>query len=760
MRGVLVVGTVVAALVAGCSSGGSDGADPAPDALEAGTVEIDAHGGVGQVWLVAEPDLDVVLLDAAGEPVTTEVIDDEGVVHEREERTTDGNGALMIRYVEPGDFLVRRADDPEITSEVVTVTTIDDHPDPEFYESQEIGEGFGYLTARDGTQLSINVTLPGPIDEGPYPTVIEYSGYDPSNPNPSPVTISKTIAGNQGFATVGVNMRGSGCSGGAFQLWEDPHATDGYDVVETIAAQPWVKGHQVGMVGISYPATAMLYAASTQPPSLAAIAPMASYDDGFRALLWPGGIQNKGFAREWVEGRYEDSDPDNVEWVSEIIDGGDETCADNMVLRDQLLDLPTLIDQLPYFPEINDLGERFAPESFVDQINVPTFMVSAWQDEQVGGHAPTMIDDLTGMDDLYVTLTNGLHAEGLANPSVLQRWLEFLQLYVAEEVPDTSSLHAFGQVVAGEVIRDPAAAAEVPAPEERFADDPTYEEALDRYREDRGVRVLFDNGDGEGVQPGVAAAGFEASFDAYPPAEMEPTTWYLGADGSLVPEEPTSDDAADEYTSDPTLRPEGVLVEDEDPWERLPTYDWAPAVDGASLAYASEPLAEDTVMVGSASADLWIQSSADDADLQVTLTEIRPDGSETYVQSGWLRASKRALDEERSTETQPLITQLEGDAAPLPDGEFELVRLEVYPFAHAFREGSRVRIVISAPGGDRARWFFDTPTEPTDITVARSAAHPSAIVLPVVPGVEVPTDLPPCPSLRGQPCRPYVAPGS
>ena len=66
VRGVLVVGTVVAALVAGCSSGGSDGADPAPDALEAGTVEIDAHGGVGQVWLVAEPDLDVVLLDAAG----------------------------------------------------------------------------------------------------------------------------------------------------------------------------------------------------------------------------------------------------------------------------------------------------------------------------------------------------------------------------------------------------------------------------------------------------------------------------------------------------------------------------------------------------------------------------------------------------------------------------------------------------------------------------------------------------------------------
>ena len=755
---------VAAALLAGCSGSGSEG-DAGADAgaagvLEAGTVEIDAHGGVGQVWMVAEPNTDVVLLDAAGEPVTTEVIDDEGMLSEQDERTTDANGALMIRYVEPGDYLVRRADDESITSEVVTVTSIDDHPDPEFYESQEIGEGFGYLEARDGTLLSINVTLPGPIDEGPYPTVIEYSGYDPSNPDPSLVTISKTIAANQGFATVGVNMRGSGCSGGAFQLWEDPHATDGYDVVETIAAQPWVKGHQVGMVGISYPATAMLYAASTQPPSLAAIAPMASYDDGFRALLWPGGIQNKGFAREWIEGRYADSDPDNVEWVSDLIDGGDETCADNMVLRDQLLDLPTLIDVLPYFPEINDLGERFAPETFVDQITVPTFLVASWQDEQVGGHAPTMLDDFTGVDDLYVTLTNGLHAEGLANPTVLQRWLEFLQLYVAEEVPDTSQLGGFGQIVAGEIIRDPEAAAQAPIPEERFDDVSSYDDALARYREERGVRVLFDNGAGAGVPPGVAMAGFEASFDAYPPTTMAPTTWYLGADGALTDQEPTATGVADRYTSDPTLRPESVLVEDEDPWERLPTYQWEPAVDGASLSYATAPLAEDTVMVGSASADLWIRSSTDDADLQVTLTEIRPDGSETYVQSGWLRASKRAIDEERSTETQPLITQREGDAEPLPEGEFEQVRLEVYPFAHAFRAGSRVRIVISAPGGDRARWLFDTPTEPVDIEVARSAEHPSAIVVPVVPGVDVPTELPPCPSLRGQPCRPYVAPGS
>jgi hypothetical protein len=33
---------------------------------------------------------------------------------------------------------------------------------------------------------------------------------------------------------------------------------------------------------------------------------------------------------------------------------------------------------------------------------------------------------------------------------------------------------------------------------------------------------------------------------------------------------------------------------------------------------------------------------------------------------------------------------------------------------------------------------------------------PSRLILPVVPGVTVPTGLPPCPSLRGEPCRPFT----
>jgi len=39
--------------------------------------------------------------------------------------------------------------------------------------------------------------------------------------------------------------------------------------------------------------------------------------------------------------------------------------------------------------------------------------------------------------------------------------------------------------------------------------------------------------------------------------------------------------------------------------------------------------------------------------------------------------------------------------------------------------------------------------------LAHSRSMPSRIILPVVPGVAVPTGYPPCPGLRGEPCRRY-----
>ena len=66
-----------------------------------------------------------------------------------------------------------------------------------------------------------------------------------------------------GFTVVDVNMRGTGCSGGAFDFFEPLQSLDGYDVVETVAHQPWVAHGKVGMMGISYGGISQLFTAQT-----------------------------------------------------------------------------------------------------------------------------------------------------------------------------------------------------------------------------------------------------------------------------------------------------------------------------------------------------------------------------------------------------------------------------------------------------------------------------------------------------------------
>ena len=41
------------------------------------------------------------------------------------------------------------------------------------------------------------------------------------------------------------------------------------------------------------------------------------------------------------------------------------------------------------------------------------------------------------------------------------------------------------------------------------------------------------------------------------------------------------------------------------------------------------------------------------------------------------------------------------------------------------------------------------------VAIAYGPNQPSDLLLPVVPGIGVPTGLPPCPGLRGEPCREY-----
>ena len=57
-------------------------------------------------------------------------------------------------------------------------------------------------------------------------------------------------------------------------------------------------------------------------------------------------------------------------------------------------------------------------------------------------------------------------------------------------------------------------------------------------------------------------------------------------------------------------------------------------------------------------------------DLQATISEVRPDGKETFVQGGWLRGDMRKLDAAKSTPLEPVLSLRAADVSPLPSNKY------------------------------------------------------------------------------------------
>jgi uncharacterized protein len=678
--------------------------------------------------------------------------------------TVDEQGSLMFRNIPPGAGYVVKTKSNESSRALTVMSMESSQPDPQRYAQQELKAGYNYLTMRDGTTLSAWVTLPP--GKGPFPTVVNYSGYNPSEPrapNPDfaflcddfpvlctpPTDPSALYAGMLGYATVSVNMRGTGCSGGAYDYFETMQLLDGYDVIEIAAAQSFALHHQVGMVGLSFPGISQLFVASLRPPGLSAIAPMSVIGSTDSTFL-PGGILNDGFAVKWVKEVLKKAVPFGQGWERKRVDAGDTVCAENQLLHSQLVDNVAQAKQIAFYrPEVLD---RLNPAVFAEKINVPVFLVGAWQDEQTGPYFFLLFDKFVNAPALRVTATNGVHIEGFG-PYQLLEWHTFLELFVAKRVPlDPVKFRNISSLLYGAFFKSP-----LKLPAARFSSSPTYADALAAWKAEPPFDIRFENGAGRTGDPGAPEATFGHRFKLWPPSETSPLELHFQRGARLSAVAPIDSTSSSEFTLAPLAGATGVLAPNANVWDKLPKYNWAPQRVGEAAVFEGEPLLQDTVFSGTASFDVWLKSPVDDADLEVTLSEVRPDGQEMYVQSGWLRASYRQPGP-RATRLWPAQTLLESDWSPLPIGVWTPVRVGTAAFAHVMRAGSRIRVSIDTPGGVRAEWRFSLKTFPQTVAyqIGHDVSHPSTIVLPRVSDVSVSTPLPACPSLRGQPCRPHV----
>jgi predicted acyl esterase len=658
-------------------------------------------------------------------------------------------GGIVFRRVEPGrGYTVDDGEGP--TPKFSVMTTKPKPPSPGIYDQKLPTKGYGYLTTRDGTKLAIDVRLPsGP---GPYPTLVEYSGYGYANPAGAESGISP-VATLLGYAVVDVNMRGTGCSGGAYDFFEPLQGLDGYDVVETVARQPWVAKHRVGMVGVSYGGISQLFVGQTNPPSLAAIAPM-SVIDNTQTTLYPGGILNTGFALQWAQDRVDDSQaagPDSGQgWAWDRIQNGDTTCAANQDLHPEAVNLLAKVRRNSYYRPAS--ADPLNPSLFVHKIRRPVFLACQWTDEQTGGHCPNLADRFTGTDKKWITFTNGVHTDSL-DPETFNRWFDFLSIYVAGQKPSLPpAVKASAPALYNAVLGVPG----VQLPDDPIQEQPSLAAAKKMFEAQPPIRVLYDNGAGD--DPGKPVPGFERSYRRFPPAGDE-RSWWFGRGGRMTVKRKGR--GADRFTWNDEARPPTDFTGDTgsgDLWTDHPSYEWSQNPPGTAASYVSGRLGRDTTVLGAGEVQVWVRSQAKNVDLQATVSEVRPDGKETFVQGGWLRTGARKMVRSESSLGEPVPDLSKRAEQTLPKGTWVKVRIPLYYQGHVYRKGSRVRVTISAPGGDQPIWAFAEakPDATPWVAIAHDRRHSSRLVLPVTKDGPAPTGLPPCPGLRGEPCRDYV----
>lgn len=154
---------------------------------------------------------------------------------------------------------------------------------------------------RDGVMLASDIYLPSSGAQpgtAAFPVILERTPYDKSGTSRSEVSLADPrpmtrvqvaeYFATKGFAVVMQDCRGRYRSEGKFEKYLN-EASDGYDTLAWLIAQPWCNG-KVGTMGLSYGAHTQCALASQGAPGLACM----FMDSGGFASAYHGGIRRGG----------------------------------------------------------------------------------------------------------------------------------------------------------------------------------------------------------------------------------------------------------------------------------------------------------------------------------------------------------------------------------------------------------------------------------------------------------------------------------
>jgi len=201
----------------------------------------------------------------------------------------------------------------------------------------------------------------------------------------------------------------------------------------------------------------------------------------------------------------------------------------------------------------------------------------------------------------------------------------------------------------------------------------------------------------------------------------------LGGDGRLNRTPPAADEPPDRFVYDPA-HPVPTLG------GQISTHAnvWGPK-DRQSvqkrhdvLVYTTEPLTEDMEVTGPVVMKLYAASDAVNTDFTATLTDVHPDGRAIHICEGIRRASFRQSLEHPT---------------PITPGKVYCYTIELWETSMLFKKGHRLRLEISSSNFPRYARNLNTglpvgtsaKMKIAHQTVYHDAAHPSHLILPLIP---------------------------
>jgi putative CocE/NonD family hydrolase len=549
-----------------------------------------------------------------------------------------------------------------------------------------------YVEMSDGALLYTRVYLPDPDiwGPGPYPVILSRTPYGIGTPGSAP---RWPVDIQLGYARVDQDTRGRYSSQGLDRLFYDD-ISDGYDVLDWIAAQEWCDGN-IGAYGYSAPGITAFLAAGEPHPNLKAIAPLSSSGNLMTDLTFEGGAF-RGDSLLWGIGQ-------TVSGLSTMPGGHRDLLGiDPMTWMSHTTTVYSMLLNLMGYA-----GNPTAPASY--WMHLPWYDFNpSYAAMQPFGNEILNHPDLDAWRDHYKVY------DTVEVPTLLTTgWYDFFQRC---QINDFIALQERGVPV--KLVVGPGTHGTPPSM-------PVYE-WFDYWL--KGI----DNGIMD--EPPIKYYCLEADewrwANEWPPEEVQYVNYYLHEDGVLSTDSSTGCEEPDTYTYDPmdpviTRGGANLMLSSG-------SIDQTPVVLGRDdiLTYTGSPLTEGVEVAGPLTVVLSASSDCLDTDFTAKVIDVHPTGELMLVADGIIRARYRD-----SMATPELMEP----------GEVYTITFDIGNIDYLFEAGHSVRLDISSsnfPKYDRnlntgGVLYKESTWVVAENTIYHDACNPSYIMLPVVPDWEV-----------------------